>query len=96
MLRCVREGAQLDRLDPVLVRSVIHGMEVPPTSFGRSRRAPEHVGALVVLVSLVVQRLDQEICEVLVKSGAPGVHGRLLAAPRPLICSHGLCSSQVI
>src|SRR5688572_27935683 len=58
-------------------------MEVPPTSFGRSRRAPEHVGALVVLVSLVVQRLDQEICEVLVETGMPGVHDRLLAVPPP-------------
>jgi hypothetical protein len=83
VLRGAREGAQLDRLDPVVACGITQliGLDGSPAAVGRRRRPPERVGALVALVGLTVERLDQEICELPVKAGAPGAHGRLLAGP---------------
>jgi hypothetical protein len=83
VLRCAREGAPPDRLNAVVACGIAQliGLNVSPAAVGGRRRPPESIGALVALVGLIVERLDQEICELPVKAGAPGAHGRLLAGP---------------
>jgi hypothetical protein len=83
VLRCAREGAQLDRLDPVVACGIAQliGLNGSLAAVGGRSRTSERVGALVALVGLIVERLDQEICELPVRADAPGAHGRLLAGP---------------